>query len=100
MTFLIIRDRSGLSQVVLSGLTQREGTGDRGLPEETVVEVTGTVVANDQAPGGVEVTGPRVTPLSGPAAPPPFDLYRPAVTAGLPTILDRAPVTLRHPALR
>ena len=100
VTFLIVRDRSGLSQVVLSGLTQREGTAGRGLPEETVVEVTGTVVANDQAPGGVEVTGPRVTPLSGPAAPPPFDLYRPAVTAGLPTILDRAPVTLRHPALR
>ena len=100
VTFLIIRDRSGLSQVVLSGLTQREGTGDRGLPEETVVEVTGTVVANDQAPGGVELTGPRITALSGPAAPPPFDLYRPAVTAGLPTILDHAPVTLRHPALR
>jgi len=100
VTFLIIRDRSGLSQVVLSGLTQREGTGDRGLPEETVVEVTGTVVANDQAPGGVELTGQRITALSGPAAPPPFDLYRPAVTAGLPTILDHAPVTLRHPVLR
>ena len=98
--FLIVRDRSGLAQVVLSGLTQREGADHRGLPEETVVEVTGTAVANDQAPGGVEVTGSRVTPLSGPAAPPPFDLYRPAVTAGLPTILDHAPVTLRHPALR
>src|SRR5215467_4097917 len=79
VTFLIVRDRSGLSQVVLSGLTQREGTADRGLPEETVVEVTGTVVANDQAPGGVELTGPRITALSGPAAPPPFDLYRPTV---------------------
>ena len=100
VTFLIVRDRSGLSQVVLSGLTQREGTADRGLPEETVVEVTGTVVANDQAPGGVELTGPQVTALSGPAAPPPFDLYRPAVTAGLPTILDHAPVTLRHSVLR
>jgi nondiscriminating aspartyl-tRNA synthetase len=100
VTFLIVRDRSGLAQVVLSSLTQREGADHRGLPEETVVEVTGTAVANDQAPGGVEVTGSRVTPLSGPAAPPPFDLYRPAVTAGLPTILDHAPVTLRHPALR
>ena len=100
VTFLIVRDRSGLAQVVLSGLAQRDGTGGSGLPEETVVEVTGTVAANDQAPGGVEVTGPRVTALSAPAVPPPFDLYRPAVTAGLPTILDHAPVTLRHPALR
>jgi nondiscriminating aspartyl-tRNA synthetase len=100
VTFLIVRDRSGLAQVVLSGLTQREAAAGRGLPEETVVEVTGTVVANEQAPGGVELAGPRVTPLSGPAAPPPFDLYRPTVTAGLPTILDHAPVTLRHPVLR
>jgi nondiscriminating aspartyl-tRNA synthetase len=100
VTFLIVRDRSGLAQVVLSGLAQRDGTGGSGLPEETVVEVTGTAAANDQAPGGVEVTGPRVTALSAPAVPPPIDLYRPAVTAGLPTILDHAPVTLRHPALR
>jgi len=100
VTFLIVRDRSGLAQVVLSGLLVGDATADPGLPEETVVEVTGTVVANDQAPGGVELTGPQVTALSGPAAPPPFDLYRPSVTAGLPTILDRAPVTLRHPVLR
>jgi nondiscriminating aspartyl-tRNA synthetase len=97
VTFLIVRDRSGLAQVVLS---DRAASPDPGLPEETVVEVTGTAVANDQAPGGVELTGPVVTPLSGPAAPPPFDLYRPAVTAGLPTILDHAPTTLRHPVLR
>jgi nondiscriminating aspartyl-tRNA synthetase len=41
-----------------------------------------------------------VTQLSGPAEPPPFDLYRPTLTATLPTILDGAPTTLRHPQLR
>ena len=41
-----------------------------------------------------------MTALSEPAEPPPFDLYRPAVTAGLPTVLDHAPTTLRHPMLR
>jgi nondiscriminating aspartyl-tRNA synthetase len=100
VTFLIIRDRSGLAQVVLSSRPVRDASPHPGLPEETVVEVTGTVVANDQAPGGAELAGPQVTALSGPAAPPPFDLYRPAVTAGLPTILDHAPTTLRHPVLR
>jgi nondiscriminating aspartyl-tRNA synthetase len=100
VTFLIIRDRSGLAQAVLSPHIERSGSPDPGLPEETVVEVTGTVVANDQAPGGVELAGPAVAPLSGPAAPPPFDVYRPAVTAGLPVILDHAPTTLRHPVLR
>jgi nondiscriminating aspartyl-tRNA synthetase len=94
VTFLIIRDRSGLAQVVLS-----PGTADD-LPEETVVEVRGLVTASPQAPGGAELTEPTVTALSGPAVPPPFDLYRPALSATLPTILDHAPTTLRHPQLR
>jgi nondiscriminating aspartyl-tRNA synthetase len=94
VTFLIVRDRSGLAQVVLPG------PGPAGLPEETVIQAVGTVSASAQAPGGAELTEPVITPLSGPAAPPPFDLYRPSVTASLPTILDHAPVTLRHPRLK
>ncbi len=99
MTFLIVRDRSGLAQAVLPAPVPA-GEPAPGLPEETVIEVAGTVSANHQAPGGAELTGPLITPLSGPAAPPPFDLYRPSVTASLPTILDHAPTTLRHPVLK
>jgi nondiscriminating aspartyl-tRNA synthetase len=99
VTFLVIRDRSGLAQAVLAARDEAAAAAC-GLPEETVIEVAGTVTPNPQAPGGAELTGPVVTPLSEPAAAPPFDLYRPAVTAGLPTILDHAPTTLRHPALR
>ncbi|HET6192567.1 MAG TPA: aspartate--tRNA(Asn) ligase [Trebonia sp.] len=98
MTFLVIRDRSGLVQVVLS--SPEEVAAAAALPEETVLEVTGTVTANGQAPGGAEIVQPVITPLSGPATPPPFDLYRPTVTATLPTILDHAPTSLRHPLLR
>jgi nondiscriminating aspartyl-tRNA synthetase len=98
LTFLVIRDRSGLAQVVLS--TPAEVAAAAGLTEETVVAVTGTVTANDQAPGGAELTQPVIAVLSGPAQPPPFDLYRPTVTAALPTILDHAPTSLRHPRLR
>jgi nondiscriminating aspartyl-tRNA synthetase len=93
VTFLVVRDRSGLAQVVLPS----EGTVP---PEETVVEVQGMVLANPQAPGGAELTEPVVTLLSEPAKAPPFDLYRPQVTATLPTILDNAAVALRHPRLR
>jgi nondiscriminating aspartyl-tRNA synthetase len=95
VTFLIVRDRSGLAQAVLPA----DGSPP-GLPEETVIQVVGSVTASAQAPGGAEITDPVVTPLSGPATPPPFDLYRPSVTASLPTILDHAPTTLRHPVLR
>ncbi|MBY8884771.1 aspartate--tRNA(Asn) ligase [Streptomyces sp. PTM05] len=93
VTFLILRDRSGLAQIVLA-----EPGGD--FPEETVLRVRGTVTANAQAPGGVELTSPEIEPLSSLAETPPFDLYRPTVPAVLPTILDHAPVTLRHPRLR
>jgi nondiscriminating aspartyl-tRNA synthetase len=95
VTFLIVRDRSGLAQAVLPA-----DESPPGLPEETVIQVVGAVTASAQAPGGAEITDPVVTPLSGPATPPPFDLYRPSVTASLPTILDHAPTTLRHPVLR
>ncbi|MFC6081647.1 aspartate--tRNA(Asn) ligase [Sphaerisporangium aureirubrum] len=98
VVFLVLRDRSGLAQIVLTGPEATAGVA--GHPEETVLQVTGTVTAAPQAPGGAELTSPRVTALSGPAEPPPFDLYRPAVTASLPTILDHAPVALRHPVLR
>jgi len=93
VTFLVIRDRSGTAQVVLrSGVVSPS--------EETVVEVHATVTANPRAPGGVELTDASLTALSEPASPPPFDLYRPAVSASLPTILDHAPVALRHPLLK
>jgi nondiscriminating aspartyl-tRNA synthetase len=98
VTFLILRDRSGLAQVVLADPAAIESSA--GLTEETVISVTGTVTANSQAPGGAEITEPVVTALSEPAQPPPFDLYRPTVTAALPTILDHSPTTLRHPVLR
>ncbi len=95
VSFLIIRDRSGLAQVVLP-----PGAADDIGGEETVLQVEGLVVASEQAPGGAELIEPVITALSGPAAPPPFDLYRPTLTATLPTILDGAPTTLRHPLLR
>jgi nondiscriminating aspartyl-tRNA synthetase len=97
VTFLIIRDRAGLAQVVLAGSTASPAASD--LTEETVIRVTGLVTSSSHAPGGAEITSPAITVLSEPAEPPPFDLYRPTVTAALPTVLDHAPTTLRHPML-
>jgi nondiscriminating aspartyl-tRNA synthetase len=95
VAFLIVRDAAGLSQVVVADGGVRAELEK--LTEETVVEVTGTVVANPTAPAGVELTDPTVRPLGPPAVPPPFDLYRPALTASLPTQLDHASTALRHP---
>ncbi|GMA25976.1 aspartate--tRNA(Asp/Asn) ligase [Luteimicrobium album] len=97
VAFLVLRDRSGLAQVVV----RPHEVPDGGLPpEETVVEVTGRVAPNARAERGVEVTMPRIALLSEPAATPPIELWRPTVTAGLPTLLDHAAVTWRHPCRR
>ena len=89
VAFLIVRDRSGLAQVVLPPTAIEVG-------EESVVVVTGRVVANPAAPAGVEIAEAEVRVVSA-AEPPPFDLYRPSLTASLPTLLDHAGVALRHP---
>jgi nondiscriminating aspartyl-tRNA synthetase len=98
VAFLILRDAGGLAQVVVARPETR-AVLDR-LPEETVVQVTGLVRANPTAPGGLEVVEPTVEALTDPVGYLPFDLYRPALSAALPTRLDHAPLALRHPRQR
>lgn len=93
ITFLVVRDRAGLAQVVLPAGTEVP-------PEETPVEVVGTATANPQAPGGTEVTDATVTALSEPADTPAVELWRPSLDTGLPTLLDHAATTWRHPRQR
>ncbi len=93
ITFVVVRDRSGLAQVVLPA-------GTPVPPEETTVRVTGTATANEQAPGGTEVTDSALEPLTEPAATSPAELWRPSLDVSLPTLLDHAPVLWRHPAQR
>jgi nondiscriminating aspartyl-tRNA synthetase len=98
VTFLVVRDRSGLVQVVVKDPHVARQVAEIG--EETVVAVEGMLAANRSAPGGVEVVQPRVGLLSEPALTPPVQLWRPDVGVGLATYLDNAPVALRHPRSR
>jgi nondiscriminating aspartyl-tRNA synthetase len=93
VTFLIVRDRTGLAQVVLPA-------GAALPPEETPIEVVGRATANVQAPGGVELVEARITALSDPADTPVVELWRPGLETGLPTLLDHAATTWRHPLQR
>ena len=93
LSFLVVRDRTGLAQVVV-----RDGAS---LPsEETPVEVVGTATTSPQAPGGAEVTDPVVTALGDQADTPAVELWRPELDTGLPTLLDHAASTWRHPRRR
>ena len=92
VTFALLRDRAGIAQIV----------SDRSLslPSETVLDVEARVIANEQAPGGVELHSPHVRVLSQAAAPLPVELHRPEPAESLPVRLDHAAVALRHPAVR
>lgn len=53
LNFLTLRDRSGIAQALVSDKDELEKL--RGLQIGTVLRFTGTVVADDRAPGGVEL---------------------------------------------
>lgn len=96
--FLILRDGKGTAQIVIEEPELVRQLAHLHL--ETVISIEGTVVAMPQAPGGVEIHQPTIEILTPAAEPPPFDLFRPKIKAQLPTILDHAPVALRHPRQR
>lgn len=98
LSFLLLRDASGIAQVVIDEDTVRSTTAD--LLPETVIEIDGVVVAASQAPGGVELHAPNITVLGLPGAAPPFEMRRPELKASLPSLLDHAAVSLRHPRIR
>src|ERR1700761_7921749 len=83
VTFLILRDRSGLGQIVLSADPDP-------LAPETVLTATGTVLASDQAPGAAQIHDPDLSIISTPADPPPLELWRPTQREQLPQLLDLA----------
>src|SRR2546429_1862980 len=98
VSFLILRDGRGTAQVVV----EDDATVERlaGLNAESVLQIEGDAVAAEQAPGGVEIRDPRIEVIAAASEGPPFDLFRPTIRAQLPTMLDHAAVTLRHPRHR
>lgn len=98
VSFLILRDGHGLTQIVIEDAELSAALGK--LYNESVLTVTALVVANPQAPGGVELHQPEIDILSAASTPPPFDLFRPTLNAQLPTQLDYAALSLRHPQRR
>jgi nondiscriminating aspartyl-tRNA synthetase len=92
VSFLLLRDRAGVAQVVLPEPAD--------LGPETVLEVEGRAVASAPAPGGVEVRDAQVRVIAEPVDQPPVELHRPLPRESLPTRLDAAAVSLRHPAVR
>lgn len=96
LNFLNIRDRNGLTQVLVEDKTEVEKL--RGLQIGTVVNVTGIVVADDRAPGGAElhdVTLEVIVPVDTES---PVEIDKPLSHKpdNLDTLFEYRPIGLRN----
>jgi aspartyl-tRNA synthetase len=84
ITFLILRDRSGIVQVIAKdGVVDAQTKNAMSLPKESVVQVTGIVKANPEAKKGFEIIPKSVINLNPLSAPIPFE-----VTGKVPADID------------
>ena len=98
INFVLVRDGYGIAQAV----TQDENVlaALRGAHDESVIEVEGAVIAEVQAPGGLELRDIAVRVITPVADALPFPINKPVVNASLDVFLDHATVALRHPRKR
>jgi nondiscriminating aspartyl-tRNA synthetase len=98
INFLIVRDGFGIAQAVTQDASALAALRD--LQNETVIQVEGVVVAEPQAPGGVELRDIAVRVIAPVSDVLPFPINKPVVNASLDVFLDHATVALRHPGRR
>jgi nondiscriminating aspartyl-tRNA synthetase len=75
LSFILVRDRSGVTQVVVEDKEEVEKL--RALQIGTVLEVVGKVVSEDRAPGGAELHGARLHVLVPVTDEPPIEIDKP-----------------------
>jgi len=92
VSFVMLRDRSGLAQVVVEGKVD--------LSLESVVSVVGAVAENDKAPGGVELRASRIDVIARAEPDLPFPVNGDVSKIGLDVILDNRALSLRNPKIR
>lgn len=92
ITFVLLRDRSGLVQLVYDTPPD--------LHNETVVSVRGTVAANEKAPGGFEVQATETEVLGRSDSDLPLSVNQNVDNVGIDAILDHRIISLRNPQIR
>jgi nondiscriminating aspartyl-tRNA synthetase len=97
LNFIVIRDRSGLTQVVVDNDEEVEKL--RGLQVGTVLSVTGNAVEEPRAPGGAELHEPKITVDVPVTDEPPIEIDKPLShkPENLDTLFDNRHIGLRSP---
>ena len=96
LNFLTVRDRSGLAQNLIDNKDEIEKL--RGMQIGTVVRFTGTVVADERAPGGAELHDVTVEVLTPVTEEPPIEIDKPLShkSENLDTLFEHRVLGLRN----
>ena len=96
LTFINLRDRTGVTQVVVEDKDQVEKL--RGLQIGTVLEITGQAVKEERAPGGAELHDPKITVLVPVTDEPPIEIDKALShkSEHLETLFDNRVIGLRN----
>jgi nondiscriminating aspartyl-tRNA synthetase len=110
ITFVVLRDRSGMAQIVFSeasllktGEASGENPvaeGENGLTLESVITVSGIPAVNEKAPGGAELHAASLTVVSRAMPELPYPVNGDIAKTGLETILDNRLLSVRNPRIR
>ena len=98
VSFVVLRDGWGTLQAVTENEADLAVLNELSL--ESVIELTGNIVATPQAAGGFELHQPHIRVVTSVTEPPPVPLQQKKLKAGLPTLLDHAVIANRHPLRR
>lgn len=96
LNFLNIRDRKGLTQVLVENKSEVEKL--RGLQIGTIVNITGKVILDDRAPGGAELHDVNIEVIVPVTDESPVEIDKPLShkSDNLDTLFDYRPVGLRN----
>src|SRR3990167_8638821 len=96
LTFIVVRDRSGLAQVVLHD--EKEVAKLHNLQNGTVLQINGEVVKEERAPGGAEIHKAKLEIMVPVTETPPVEIDKPISheSDSLDTLFDNRPITLRN----
>jgi len=98
LNFLILRDKTGLSQVVIQEKEEYEKIAH--LQPGSILKITGQAVASSQAELGVEIINPKITVDVPITEIPPVEYYKPELGCDLEFALDHRPIALRNRQLQ
>ena len=100
VNFIILRDGWGTLQAVTEQASALAPLQAAEAGVESIIALEGLVVQSPQAPGGVELHQPQLGLISAVRDSPPVQINKREIKANLPTLLDQAVITNRHPQRR